>query len=147
MSNTGDSLLRIERLNYGLAAILCIGALILFPLPISLGVAVGAALTCANFAILRRLVYRWTSDAARGGSSNAVFLVLPKMVGLMAAVVAALALLPINAVAFVVGFSIFVASIVIEAVYSAFAPSGSGSDGSDGPAGPGDAASGNPSDE
>ena len=144
MMTTGDSLLRIERLNYGIGAILCIGALVLFPRPISLGVAVGVALTCANFAILRRLVFRWTSDAAQGAGSNRMLLVLPKMVGLMGAVIAALAFLPINAIAFVVGFSVFLASIVIEAVYSTLAPSPAPSPPGDGN---NDATGGNPSDE
>jgi len=160
MANAGDSLLRIERMNYLLGAILSVAALVLYPLPISLGVAVGVALTCINFAILRRLVFRWTSDAAKGVSTGGALLMLPKMVGLMGAVVIALAFLPINAIAFVVGFSVFLASIIVEAVYSAVSSSSestssSESDGpSDGssapppaPSGPDGATSGKPSGE
>jgi len=129
---TSRSLLRVERLNYLLGGILCVAALIGYPGDISLGVAVGVALTCLNFAFLRRLVFRWTTDAAAGQGSSRIALVLPKMIGLMLAVVLSLLFLPINAVAFAVGYSIFVISIVIESLYSALAPTPPTSGGDDG---------------
>src|ERR1700741_1995866 len=110
MTSASQSLLRIERMNYLIGAVLCIGAVVMYPTPIALGVAVGVALTCLNFAALRRLVSRWTQDAAPGQSSNRILLVLPKMIVLMGAVLLALPFLPINAIAFVVGFSIFLVS-------------------------------------
>ena len=46
-------------------------------------------------------------------------LALPKMLVLMLAVAAAIMFLPIDPIAFVIGYSIFIPSIVIEATYSA----------------------------
>ena len=134
MASASQSLLRIERLNYLIGAILCLGAVVGFSTPIALGVAVGVALTCLNFAALRRLVFRATHDAATGGSSNRLLLILPKMIVLMGAVLLALAFLPIDAIAFVVGFSIFLVSLTIESIYSALVPTAD--DGDAAPPGP-----------
>ena len=126
MPAASQSLLRIERLNYVIGAVLCVGAALRYGglgSPIALGVAVGVALTCLNFAFLRRLVFRWTQDTTSGAGSNRLLLVLPKMIALMGAVLAALAFLPIDAIAFVVGFSIFLVSLTIESIYSALVPS------------------------
>jgi hypothetical protein len=117
-----DSLARIERLNYLIGAVLCIGAAIGFATPVAVGVAAGVALTCLNFTVLRRLIFRWTQDAAQGNSGNRVLLVLPKMIVLMGLVLLALAFLPLDAIAFVVGFSIFLVSLTIESIYSALVP-------------------------
>ena len=117
------SILRIERINYGIGAVVALGSLLTQSRSIALGVCVGVALTCANFFVLRKLVTKWTSAAAQGQSSNAPLLMLPKMVGLMLAVAAAVLFLPINVVAFTVGYSIFIVSIVVETLYSSvFAP-------------------------
>lgn len=112
------SILRIERMNYVLGGILAVAALITQSREIALGVAVGAALTCANFYVLRRLVVKWTSEAASGKGGNAAVLMLPKMVALMAAVALAVLLLPIDVIAFTVGYSIFIVSIVADTIYS-----------------------------
>lgn len=113
------SILRIERLNYGLGAVVALGSLFTQSRSIALGVCVGVALTCANFYVLRKLITKWTTAAQKGASSNAPLLMLPKMVGLMLAVAAAVLFLPIDPIAFTVGYSIFIISIVIEATYSA----------------------------
>ena len=113
------SLLRIERINYALAGVLVIAAALTQSRPIALGVAVGAALTCLNFFVLRRLVTKWTSDAAAGKSGAAPLLMLPKMVGLMGAVALSILFLPIDPIAFTVGYSLFIVSIVIDTTYSA----------------------------
>jgi len=112
------SLLRIERLNYALGGVTIIAAALTQPRGVALGVAVGVALTCLNFFVLRKLVARWTADAAAGKLANSQLLMLPKMIGLMALVVVALAVLPINAVAFTVGYSIFILSILIETIHA-----------------------------
>jgi hypothetical protein len=114
-----DGIRRIERLNYGLGAVLVAAAALTQPRTISLGIAVGVALTCINFFVLRKLVTRWTRDAAAGRASNAAFLAVPKFAGLAAAVVLALFLLPVNVIAFTVGYSVFIVSIMIDATYSA----------------------------
>jgi hypothetical protein len=113
------SMIRIERLNYALGGILVIAAAITQPQPIALGVAVGVALTCLNFFVLRKLVYKWTSDAAQGKSGNAPLLMLPKMVGLMGAVAVAILFLPIDPIAFTIGYSLFIVSIVLDTTFSA----------------------------
>jgi hypothetical protein len=113
------SLLRIERINYALAGVLVIAAALTQSRPVALGVAVGAALTCLNFFVLRRLVTKWTSDAAQGKSGAAPMLMLPKMVGLMGAVALSILFLPIDPIAFTVGYSLFIVSIVIDTTISA----------------------------
>lgn len=112
------SLLRIERLNYLLGGVLVIGAALTQSRGIALGVAVGVALTCANFFVLRKLVSKWTRDAAAGKTGAAPFLMLPKMVALMGAVAAAVIFLPIDPIAFIVGYSLFFISIIVDLTYS-----------------------------
>jgi hypothetical protein len=113
------SIHRIERLNYILGAILVVATAVTQPRSIALGIAAGVALTCANFFVLRKLVVKWTSDAAQGKTGNAPYLMLPKMVGLMGLVAVAILLLPIDAIAFTIGYSTFILSIVIETIHSA----------------------------
>lgn len=112
------SMLRIERLNYVLGGILVIAAALTQPKRIALGIAVGVALTCLNFFVLRRLVTKWTADAQQGKTGAAPLLMLPKMVGLMGAVAVAILVLPIDPIAFTIGYSLFIVSIVIDTTYS-----------------------------
>ena len=114
------SIHRIERLNYGLGALLVIAGAITQTRDIALGLAVGVALTCANFFVLRKLVVKWTDDAAAGKRPSSGMLLMPKMIVLMGAVIACLALLPIDAVAFVIGYSLFLVSIAIETAIVVF---------------------------
>jgi len=116
------SILRIERINYALGGVLIVAAAVTQPRDVSLGVAIGVALTCLNFHILRRLITKWTVAAAKGESSSAPMLMLPKMVGLMGAVALAILFLPIQPIAFIVGYSIFMVSIVIDTTFSALRP-------------------------
>jgi hypothetical protein len=113
------SIQRIERLNYGIGAVVIAVAALTQASPIALGLTVGVVLTCANFFVLRKLVVKWTSDAAAGRTGSAPLLMLPKMIGLMGAVAVAVLVLPINVVAFTIGYSIFIVSIVIDATYTA----------------------------
>jgi len=113
------SIRRIERLNYGIAGVAVLVGALTQTQRIALGLAVGAALTCANFYVLRRLVTRWTADAAKGQRSSASMLMLPKMLLLMGAVAVSILLLPIDPIAFAIGYSIFLLSILIESLYSA----------------------------
>jgi len=115
------SIARIMRMNYAIGAVVILAAAFTQPKDIALGVAVGVALTCANFYVLGKLIAKWTADAAAGKQGNSSILVLPKMMGLMLAVVLSLAFLPIDGIAFAVGYSTFIVSIMIEAVYSAIA--------------------------
>lgn len=115
----GAGIHRIERLNYVIGAVLVAAALLTQSRSVSLGIAVGVGLTCVNFFVLRKLVVKWTRDAAAGRGGNGAVLMLPKMIGLMGAVALVILFLPINVVAFTIGYSIFIASIVIDATYSA----------------------------
>ena len=123
------SILRIERMNYAIGGVLTVVAAITQPRDIALGVAVGVALTCLNFHVLRRLVSKWTQAAAKGERSNAPMLMLPKMVGLMGAVAVAILFLPIQPIAFVIGYSIFIVSIVLDTTFAAMRPATDDSNG------------------
>lgn len=123
------SILRIERMNYAIGGVLTVVAAITQPRDIALGVAIGVALTCLNFHVLRRLVSKWTQAAAKGERSNAPMLMLPKMVGLMGAVACAILFLPIQPVAFIVGYSIFIVSIVLDTTFAAMRPATDDSNG------------------
>ena len=101
MGKAAASITRIERMNYAIAAIISLGGYLTQTHRVALGLAIGAVLTSLNFLVLRKLVVKWTSDAARGETGAAPYLMLPKMVGLMGAVAIAILLLPIDAIAFV----------------------------------------------
>ena len=124
------SIQRIERLNYGIGAIVIAVAALTQAQRIALGLTVGVVLTCLNFFVLRKLVVKWTSDAAAGRTGSAPLLMLPKMIGLMGAVAVAVLLLPIDVIAFTIGYSIFLISIVIDTTYSALRSSESSAPGS-----------------
>lgn len=114
------SIHRIERLNYVLAIVVTVIGLITQDQQIVLGLMLGTGLTCLNFYVLRRLIVKWTADAASGkGGGTASMLMLPKMIGLMAAVAVSVLLLPIDVIAFTIGYSIFIISIVVEAITNA----------------------------
>jgi hypothetical protein len=113
------SIRRIEQLNYLIGGIVILLAALTQPRDRALGVAVGVALTCVNFFVLRRLIAKWTAEAAVGKTGHSAILMLPKMLLLMGAVVGALALLPIDAIAFTAGYSIFILSIVVETTHAA----------------------------
>lgn len=113
------SILRIERINYALAIVVVLAGLLTQSQHIVLGLMIGSALTCLNFYVLRRLVTKWTAEAASGKGGNASLLMLPKMIFLMGAVAVSVLFLPIDVIAFTVGYSIFIVSIVIETIYSA----------------------------
>lgn len=113
------SILRIERINYALAVVTVLVGVFTQSRPIVIGLMVGSALTCLNFFVLRKLVTKWTAEAASGKAGNSALLMLPKMIFLMGAVAVSVLLLPLDVIAFTIGYSIFIISIVIEATYSA----------------------------
>ena len=112
------SIRRIERLNYGISAAVILLALLTQPRNIVLGIAVGAGLTCANFWVLRRIIVKWTGEVAAGKAGNSSLFMLPKMLVLMGAVAVAILLLPIDVIAFTIGYSIFIVSIVVDTIYA-----------------------------
>ena len=121
---TSHGIRRIERLNYVLGGVTIIIAALTVSSRPALGVALGVLLTCANFAALRWLVFKWTASVKAGDDrgGNRIYLILPKMVGMMGAVTLAVLFLPIDAVGFLIGYSVFLPSIVIGAVLDTVAP-------------------------
>ena len=115
------SIARIERLNYVLGGVLVVIAALAYrqQREIALGFAIGVVLTCANFYVLRKLVVKWTADAAAGRTGHSSVLMLPKMLGLMGLVAFSLIVLPIDAIAFTAGYSVFIVSIVVDTIYAA----------------------------
>jgi len=112
------SIRRIERLNYGISAAVILLALITQPRDVVLSVAVGAGLTCANFWVLRRIIVKWTGEVATGKAGNSSLFMLPKMLVLMGAVAVAILVLPLDVIAFTIGYSIFIVSIIVDTVYA-----------------------------
>jgi hypothetical protein len=110
----------VERLNYAIGGVLVIAAALFATQKQALGIVIGVLLTCLNFAVLRGLVYKWTQAVKEGEpSSGKAFLIMPKMIGMMAAVVVIILFLPVDAVAFLIGYSIFFPSIVVAGVVDA----------------------------
>jgi hypothetical protein len=116
---------RIERLNYLLGAALAAGAALILGPHVGLGVLVGAAISAANFSVLRRLVGRMLGprgeEGAAGGDADrrqtrGAVLFLPKMAALVVAVALAIYYLPVSPIAVAVGFSIFLVSFGVETV-------------------------------
>lgn len=127
---TAGSLSRIERLNYLFGGIVVIVCALTTRRDQALGAAVGVALTCLNFLFMSRLIGRWIDDAKRGdgAGSSRVALIMPKMVGLMIAVVLCLKFLPIDAIFFVIGYSVFIVSIVVEGILTVVRPAPTATD-------------------
>lgn len=110
----------VERLNYAFGGVMIIVAALVATQRQALGIAIGVALTCLNFAVLRGLVYKWTQAVKNGEpSSGKAFLIMPKMLGVMAAVIVVILFLPVDGVAFLIGYSIFFPSIVVAGVVDA----------------------------
>jgi hypothetical protein len=103
----------VERWNLILAVVLSLAALLTFRARIVLGVATGAAVTCVNFYILRRLVEKIMVARSKG---LLIAVVLVKMVALLVTVWLILKYLPVNVIAFTVGLSIFLVSFLVATV-------------------------------
>jgi hypothetical protein len=117
------ALLRIERTNYLLGAILVVVVAILGTSEQTLGAAVGAALSAVNFSFVRRIV-EGILAAPAGDRARPALVMIPKMSGLMLAVALALFFLPLSAVMLAAGFSIFLVSIAIETIRFVSRPRG-----------------------
>ena len=110
-------LTRIERMNYILGGVLVVITAALGTGEQVLGAFVGAALSAINFSLVRRLVEGLVREARGEVTTRVSSLALaPKMLVLMGAVVLALLFLPISAVMFAAGFSVFLLSITVETV-------------------------------
>lgn len=104
----------VERWNLILGIALTLVSALIFPrVRVVLGVAVGAAVACVNFAILRRLVEKIVAARSKG---LLIGIVMAKMAALLVGVWLILKYLPVNVIAFTVGLSIFLVSFVIATV-------------------------------
>src|SRR5688572_14305057 len=108
-----NSLARIERWNYLLGALVVALAALFAPRSVALGLTVGAAVTCVNFSLIRRLVTRMVARAAEQRNATAL-LFIPKFTGLIVVVFLCIRYVPMSPVAFAVGLSMFLVSIAIE---------------------------------
>lgn len=113
---------RIERFNYLLAVALGAIGLVFFATPVALGLFVGALISSVHFSGLRFLLERVRSATGQKPLAFGMLLV-PHLLATMAAVVLALAFLPLSAGAMLVGFSIFLVSIVAATVQTHLSPS------------------------
>lgn len=108
----GFAIQRVERTNYVLAGLLVASTALLGTREQMLGALVGSLVSSINFSFLCRIVPRMGSPEA--GQGGAALLLVPKMLGVMAAMTLAIIFLPLSAIMLTVGFSIFLISIGIE---------------------------------
>jgi ATP synthase I chain len=107
-------LARIERINLILAALLTALAGVLWGVRGAIAAGVGALLACADFWLLVRIGSRLVASARAGSPSRGLsFLLIGKTMALFALVFIAIAVLHLDAVAFAMGFSVFVVSIMM----------------------------------
>jgi hypothetical protein len=107
-------LARIERINLILAALLTALAGALWGARGAAAAAVGALLACADFWLLVRIGSRLVASARTGSPSRGLaFLLVGKTMALFALVFIAIAVVRLDAVAFALGFSVFVVSIMM----------------------------------
>lgn len=111
-----DAARRIEILNYALGGLAVAVGLFVLSQPETLGLLCGALLGALNFSAIRRLVEKQIRAQKTGASQASAALIFPKMLVLIAAVGAAIFLLPIAPTFLALGFSIFMVSIAIETV-------------------------------
>jgi hypothetical protein len=113
---------RIERINYLLTAVLGAIGLVFLETPYALGLVIGAAIASLHFTGLR-----WIVDRVRTapGQKRLAFgmLLVPHLLLTMAAVVLAMAYIPLSPGALLIGFSIFLISIVAGTLQEHFSPS------------------------
>jgi uncharacterized membrane-anchored protein len=111
------SLTRIERMNYILGGVLVAVVAALGTGEHLLGALVGVVVSALNFSFLRILVERMAAAAAgqRVGRWSSLALI-PQLLLVMGAVLAALVFLPISVGMVAVGFSVFLVSIAVETV-------------------------------
>jgi len=105
---------RIERVNLALAVAVTVLAGLLWGKSGALAAGVGALLACVDFYILVRLGTRMVAQARTGVPSRALsFLLLTKTMLLFGLVFVAIRVAKLDAIAFALGFSVFVVSIFL----------------------------------
>jgi len=111
---TTDPLAAIERTNLALAVVATAASGLIWGARGTVAAAVGAALACANFAVIRRLARRALQRVAAGGRpSGALTAAIGiKMMALIALVWVAVAVLHLAVLPFALGISVLVLSLV-----------------------------------
>ena len=118
-----NDLAKIERWNYVIAGVFILASAFLFSARVTLGVAVGGILACANFTAMRVLITK--SLRASGTRRMALqLLLMGKMGVLFVMVFLAIRFLPINPVALAVGMSVFLIAIAVESIRFSQSPNG-----------------------
>ena len=119
MNDPAEPLRIIDRLNLGLGLAAVLGAALIRPQArIVGGVALGSAIACANFHVIRKVAERFV--AARS-QALLLLVLLAKMVALFAVVGAAMKYLRISVIGLVVGLSVFVVSVLAATIMLASA--------------------------
>lgn len=110
---SAQTMARIERKNYVFGGALVLLSIFAQSQRFSLGVAVGVAITCANFAFLSRVVAQAKGDDA----DKRMVWVLPKMLVLVGVTLAALFLIPMSPIGFGIGYMVFAVSVLAEVLF------------------------------
>ncbi|MBK9069852.1 MAG: hypothetical protein IPL79_02405 [Myxococcales bacterium] len=108
--NLDNFVARVERRNYALGGPMVLLSLLAGSQRFSLGVAVGVAVTCANFAFLARI----RTTTAQELSAKRLAWLMPKLVLLILFTLGALLLIPMSPLGFGLGYLLFAFSIFIE---------------------------------
>ena len=103
----------VERFNLVIAGVVCLGSLVFWQRAIALGAFLGAGLAVVNFWAIRRVSEAGLKTKSERKRLVLISFLLAKMGALIALVYLAVRFLPINVVAFMVGLSTFLVSIMI----------------------------------
>jgi len=103
----------IERFNLLVAVVICLGSLLFWQRGIALGAFLGAGLAVVNFWAIRRVSEAGLKTKSERKRLVLISFLLAKMGALIALVYLAIRYLPINVLAFIVGLSTFLVSIMI----------------------------------
>jgi hypothetical protein len=103
----------IERLNMVLAGLVCLGSLVFWRQGIALGAGLGATLAVVNFWAIRRVVEAGLASKTQRKRFFLISLLVAKMAALIALVFVIIRYLPVSVLAFIVGLSTFLLSILI----------------------------------
>ncbi len=103
----------IERFNLMIAVAICLASLIFWRRGIALGAAIGAGLSVVNFWAIRRVVEAGLASTSPRKRLVLISLLVAKMAALIGLVFVVIRFLPINVLAFIVGLSTFLLSIMI----------------------------------
>lgn len=112
---------RIERINYLLTGVLGAVGMVFLSTPYALGLVVGALISALHFSGLRWIVDNLRRLPAKQRKGFGMLLI-PHLLVTMGAVIGALLWLPLSAGAMLVGFSIFLISIVAGTIQDSISP-------------------------